>query len=250
MQTEKQDTDSILILPPNGRTMCLGRTRSGKSTLMDQLMRLYLLKYPKARVLLIDSKPRYKAEWLTSGLSANRHYKGWSRGQFIPGSYRIDGTQTTSREFAKIWQFKGRVAIAQTRPGDVADLRWLQDVARVFYGSGSDKHPRLVVVDELADFFEVQRQAGIFHQIARSGGEMNVALLAGSQRPRFIPSTIMTECDRLYLFHLDNKKDMSTCYDMGLPRQVEAPQQDHSFFYWNKLEGFAPPSGQTYILEK
>lgn len=181
---------------------------------------------------------------------ARGHYRGWSRGQFLAGSFRIDPEQTIGRELSKIWQFKGRIAIAQTRPGAIADLRWLQEVARVFYGTGSDRHPRLVVVDELADFFEIQRQAGIFHQIARSGGEMNVALLAGSQRPRFIPSTIMTECDRLYLFHMDNKKDMNTVQDMGLPKEVAAPEQDHSFFYWNKLERWTPPSGRVYKLEK
>lgn len=212
-------------------------------------MRFYLAKYPKARLLLIDSKPRYKAQWLTSGLSAKGFYRGWSRGQFLPGSYRIDSEMTTGRELEKVWSYGGRIAIAQTRPGCVADLRWLQDVARVFYGTGGDRYPRLIVIDELADFFEVQKFAGIFHQVARSGGEMNIGVLAGSQFPRYIPKAIVSECDRLYLFHLDNGDDMKTLYTMGLPKEVQQPPIGHSFFYWNKFERFNSPSGRMYQLK-
>lgn len=247
MQTVKQD--SIMLLPKNGRTICLGQTSSGKSTLMDLLRELYLKQYPTARILLIDSKPRYKAEWTTSGIYANKHYKGWSRGEFIPNSFRIDKQLPIKGELYRVWGYNGHIAIAQTRPGDIADLRWLQDVARVFY-AGTDKYPRLIVIDELADFFEVQRQAGIFHQIARSGRELNVALLAGSQFPRYIPKAILSECDRLYLFHLDNEDDMKTLYTMSLPKNVQQVPVDHSFFYWNKLEQWEAPSGRVYKLEK
>jgi hypothetical protein len=146
--------------------------------------------------------------------------------------------------------YGARIIVAQTIPGKIADLRWLEHVAETFYGYYSDRDPRIIVVDELADFFEVRRGGGgIFWQSARSGRELNVALLAGSQRPRFIPSVVMTEADRLYLFKLDFADDMKHVYAMGVPKGVMVPKVPHSFYYWDKELEYDKPSGQTYVLE-
>lgn len=131
----------------------------------------------------------------------------------------------------------------------MVDLFWLQEVARVFYGEYGDKYPRLIIVDELADFFEVKKMGGIFWQAARSGGELNIGLLAGSQRPSYIPNVVMTEADRLYLFNLDYIQDMRKVWQMGVPKTVSPPAVDHSFFYWNKHKQFEAPSGRYYVLD-
>jgi len=258
MQIQQQDTavsmkimEQVEVLTPtqDGRTMVLGRTGSGKSTLQDNLLLRYLALYPTARVLIIDSKPRFKAEYSTSGNTAERHYKKWSRGNFLQGSYRLENKGDIKPQLDTIWRMRGRVAIAQTRPGDLADLAWLEGVARVFYGSYSDKTPRLIMIDELADFFEVRRSGGIFHQAARSGRELGIGMLAGSQRPSYIPTVVMTESDRLYLFNLDYSEDMKKVHQMGVPKDVAAPSVDHSFFYWNKFTKFSGASGKYYILD-
>lgn len=254
MQIQRPDMDpraEVMTPSQDGRTMVLGRTGSGKSTLQDNLLLRYLALYKTAKVLIIDSKPRFKAEWSVSGNTAARHYRKWRRGNFLPGSYRIDnnGKQSIKGQLDTVWRKGGRVAIAQTRPGDVADLAWLELVARVFYGSYSDKTPRLIMIDELADFFEVRKVGGIFHQAARSGRELGVAMLAGSQRPSYIPTVVMTESDRLYLFNLDYTEDMKKVHQMGVPKDVQPPSVDHSFFYWNKFTRFSGASGKYYILD-
>jgi hypothetical protein len=215
------------------------------------LLLQYLRLYKTARVLIIDSKPRFKAEFSVNGNQATRHYKSWSRGTFLSGAYRLsnDGKLSIKGQLDTIWRKGGRVAIAQTRPGDIADLAWLELVARVFYGSYGDKTPRLIMIDELADFFEVRKAGGIFHQAARSGRELGIALLAGSQRPSYIPTVVMTESDRLYLFHLDYTEDMKKVHQMGVPKDIAPPTVDHSFFYWNKFKRFEAPSGKYYILD-
>lgn len=199
--------------------------------------------------MIIDSKPRFKAEWLSNGIVAKRSYKGWSRGAYLPGSVRVfNRAKSISEELHNCFR-SHRVAIAQTHPGRIADLVWLQSIATSFYGDFNDSQPRLIVVDELADFFEVKKMGGIFWQTARSGRELNIGLLAGSQRPSYIPNVVLTESDRLYLFTLDYSEDMKKVYQMGIPKEIGAPQQEHSFFYWDKFKRFQQPSGKYYKLE-
>jgi DNA helicase HerA-like ATPase len=168
----------------------------------------------------------------------------------VPGSYRINLAGNIKSELDAIWRAGSRIAIAQTHPGDIADLRALEHVAIIFYRDYSDAIPRVILVDELADFFEVRKSGGgIFWQTARSGRELNVALMAGSQRPSYIPNVVMTESDRLYLFTLDYAEDMKKVYSMGVPKTVPVPQQAHAFFYWDKFKRFEAPSGREYILD-
>jgi hypothetical protein len=214
---------------------------------MDNLLMRYLNNYSKARVLIIDSKPRYKAQWTTAGIRAQ--YPNWTRGTYIPNSYRVnEDARNVKAELDRIWK-GARVAIAQTKPGAIVELSWLEKVAQTFYSSYSDKDPRLIVVDELADFFEIRRMGGIFWQTARSGGELNVGLLAGSQRPNYIPNVVLTEADRLYLFTLDYTEDLKKVSQMGVPKEVEVPAGDHVFYYWNKFEKHNAPSGLYYVLK-
>jgi|SRR5712692_2081963 len=246
----KSDVSQVLIPPLAGRSMILGRTGSGKSTLLDILLKQYLSIYPTSRALIVDSKPRFKAQWATDDLTAKRHYRNWSRGEYVHGSYRINLEDDPKQQLDAVWRAKSRIAIAQTHPGDIADLRALELVATAFYRDYSDRIPRLILVDELADFFEVRKSGGgIFWQTARSGRELNVALMAGSQRPSYIPNVVMTESDRLYLFTLDYSEDMKKVYAMGVPKTVQVPQVDHAFFYWDKFKRFQAPSGREYVLQ-
>lgn len=168
----------------------------------------------------------------------------------MPGSYRIDIDEDPKGQLDAVWRAKSRIAIAQCKPGHIADLHSLERVAISFYRDYSDRLPRLILVDELADFFEIRRSGGgIFWQAARSGRELNVSLMAGSQRPSYIPTVVMTEADRLYLFSLDYHEDMKKIYSMGVPKTVAVPQKKHSFFYWDKFKRFEVPSGREYVLD-
>lgn len=250
MKSSLSSIEEVLSPPLAGRSMILGRTGSGKSTLLDLLLKRYLQIYPTARALIIDSKPRFKAQWSTDGITAKRHYKNWSRGEYVPGSYRIDLEADYKQQLDAVWRARASIAIAQCPPGSIADLHALELVATCFYREYSDRTPRIILVDELADFFEVRKSGGgIFWQTARSGRELNVALMAGSQRPSYIPNVVMTESDRLYLFTLDYVEDMKKVYSMGVPKTVTVPQIEHSFFYWDKFKRFTEPSGREYVLD-
>lgn len=247
-EIDQQNLGSVLTLPRQGRTLLVGRTRSGKTTLKDELRGIWLRKFPTGRALIVDSKPRYRAQWTPQGLSARRFYRKWKRDDsaFVPGAVRIplDGHYKASMDLA--WRSGARVCIIQ---GKLEEWGALLDCVRVFYEEYSAKSgPRLIDVDELADFFEVKKIGGIFWQALRSGGELDVSVIAGSQRPNFIPKATLTESDRLYVFELDNQDDVKSLVRQAGYKPGVVPVRPHEFIYYDK-HNRAYPSGGLFTLE-
>ena len=238
----------VMILPRQGRALLVGRTRSGKTTLKDQLRSLWLRKYPTGRALIVDSKPRYRAQWTPQGFSAAKYYKKWKKDDqaYVTGSVRIplDGFYKASMDHA--FRSGARCVIVQ---GKLEEWDMLLDCVRVFYEDYSAKDgPRLIDVDELADFFEVKKIGGIFWQALRSGGELDVSVIAGSQRPNFIPKATLTESDRLYVFELDNQDDLKSLIRQAGYKPGIVPERPHEFIYYDKHHR-AWPSGGLFTLE-
>lgn len=244
----QQNRSSVLTLPVDGRSLCVGRTGSGKSVLVEQLMWRYLESNPKARVLICDTKKRFRCQWEITGLSAKSQYKKLDpkKGTYLPGAYRVPLNAPFASSLEEIYRHS-RIAVVQSL--SLSDWPLIMTCARVFYEHFNARVPRLLIPDELSDFYEIKKQGGIFWQVARTGRELNVALLGGCQRPVYVPKVVLTEIDRTYLFTLDNKDDMRTMYDVGIPKDTPPPSAEHSFFYWNKFEGNRPPSGLVYRLE-
>lgn len=246
--TEQQKLGSVLTLPRQGRTLLVGRTRSGKTTLKDELRGIWLRKFPTGRALIVDSKPRYRAQWTPQGLSARRFYRKWKRDDsaYVPGSVRIplDGHYKASMDLA--FRAGARCVIVQ---GKLEEWGALLDCVRIFYEEYSARSgPRMIDVDELADFFEVKKIGGIFWQALRSGGELDVSVIAGSQRPNFIPKATLTESDRLYVFELDNQDDVKSLVRQAGYKPGIVPTRPHEFIYYDK-HNRAYPSGGLFTLE-
>src|SRR5579859_2214345 len=92
--TEQAQTPSPLslgeiALHPRGRALFLGMTGSGKSEVKLHLILDWIRTHKQPRVLLLDSKPRFRVEKFLNGLPASRLYKKWRRGPVLPGSYLL-----------------------------------------------------------------------------------------------------------------------------------------------------------------
>jgi hypothetical protein len=247
-----QASSDILTLPKDGRTFLVGRTGSGKSYLENLLMWNYLAAWPSAKILVLDTSTNYRAEWLLSGFSAARHYKKIDQDKttFLPGAYLFDvhvGAEGLGRHLDLLFR-ESSIVLAQSEHEE--DWPTLKAAARTFYERYSAREPRLLVIDELADFYRAGTSSDIFWRTARAGRKHNVALLAGSQRPRFIPTPVLTEADRYYMFYLDNRDDMKKMWDLGIPKEKVAPVVDYSFLYWNKKERDSGASGKYYIVKE
>lgn len=212
---------SRLAVPTNGRALLVGMTGTGKSTLGERLISLWLTQHgQRARVLIIDSKPRFRGELDVSGLPAGYRYRRWAHGSPMSGSYVLD-VRDPKREMAQVWRLGGRVAIAQ---GDLSTLPWLRWAAETFYHESSAKYRNLVYYDELADFFGasgVARAGDPALKIIRSGRERGVAFLGATQRPKGVPKSALTELSSLYYFGCAYDDDAEHLREMGYPDEID-----------------------------
>lgn len=259
--TADQDFADVLLLPREiGKTQIsapsayiVGTKGTGKSTLMEVLMWEYLQRWKDCWCLIVDTKPRFRAERELNGFSTNlsRRYRMWGYGSgIIPGSVTLPGRMSPKQELDTARKAGYRIIIAQAE--DKSGWDWVAKVAETFYSQYGAKRPRLIVVDELADFFELRSAGQIIQRIARNGRERDVALIAGSQRPRKVPKEIMTEMRRLYLFELQwvggSNSDLGHVMEFGIPADVEVPQ-GHVFYAWDRVLKRSFPSHAYHVLD-
>lgn len=225
------------------RAILLGSTGTGKSTVAEALITDALRRYRDLRVMILDSKPRFRAEWETNGLSAAPRYRRWAHGgPPIPGSIALP-IKEPARHLNDVWRFDGRVAIAQSPNGaeDKAELFELIDVADAFFQDAQADVPHLLYVDEVMDFFHMNgapigKRLTII-QAARAGRELGLSLVCATQRPRGIPSQLLQEANMMYLFWLRNVDDVSRLDDFGLPNaEAFMPRKNNKAFYFYNHE--------------
>lgn len=259
--SEKKTSASVLVLPRSEkrapRAYLVGATNTGKSTLMEVLVAEYQAAYSEAkkpvRVLICDTKPRFRAEKELSGISTGNsgRYRKWHYGSLpIPGSYALNIGGNIKSELDSVWAYGGTTAIISAEAEEEWD--YVSECARVFYEGYGAEHPRLVVCDELADFFQFRKLGYIFQRISRNGRERDCGLIAGSQRPRKVPIEVMTEMSRLYMFELQFDEDLDHVMSFGIPRQIRknlAIPEGHQFYMYDRELKLAPPSNGYYELD-
>ncbi len=237
-----------LRVPHKGRMLTVGMTESGKSTLAERLITMWLQEYgQRARVLIVDSKPRFRARWRLDGWPADYLYKKWAKdhgSQSFPESVLIDLNHIAA-SLKRIWDQKvplpagesSRVAIAQ---GKLTVLPWLSAAANVAYDLARAGRETLVYYDELADFFGTSGMASRGEpslQIIRSGREKHVSFLASSQRPKGIPKSALTEMTSAAIFNVAYEEDLKHLQEMGFPEPVDywrLLRNPHSFYFFNR----------------
>jgi hypothetical protein len=237
----------VLQLPKAGRAAIFGMTGAGKTLLADTLRESWLTTYQTGKVLIVDSKPHYRAQWQLSGIAAAPLYRKWEQNthDFVPGSYVLP-LGGSYEDKLKLAFRKTRVVIVQGGRQHWQEL--LAATAAFYQCFGAKAGPRLIDVDEAADFFEVDRFGGILLQALRAGRQLGLGVLFGSQRPKFIPKSTLTESDRIYLMKMKSADDFTTLVkDGGWPRQIAAPQDYYDFRYWD-FTNEAYPSGGLFRL--
>src|ERR1035437_9164347 len=133
-----------LSLRARERGLVLGGTEAGKSTLADILGADFITRYRDkgARRLVLDSKPRYRGQYLLSGLPAKRRYKSWDHGAAIPGSVICEDPRDLERAFGM-----GNTVICQGESG--RDVPRLVAHASEFLRHSRAGRPQLLQVDEV-----------------------------------------------------------------------------------------------------
>jgi hypothetical protein len=216
----------------------IGTSRAGKSTLMEHFIPDWR-KQTNTRTLIIDTKPRFHAQYEINGLPTGRRYAQWRSEGFIPYAYRLPvGMRLRESD----WQIArqgtpkqlGTVIIAQTDDPD--DYAWLdRSVIQPFYSQTRKSIDEYLVVDEGMAFLRgrMTHSKGIVQAIV-SGGEKGIGVLFGAQRPKNIPNECMTEMTKCYVFQFDYEDDIKKFMEMGAPPYFEIPNKLYYFSYWDK----------------
>lgn len=221
------------------RGVLLGKTRTGKSTLGTELVNRFSADYKNARILIIDSKPRYRAQFTASGLPIKYH--NWVKGDYIPNSVGCYEPQKLSYLYKST-----RVVILQsmTPQGNTVEdyINLVDDYIDQLFKMSGPRTPCLVYIDEFYDILGGSTLQAIGSREVlksiRAGGEKNLAVLAGAQRPRSIPLPILTEADKYYIFRLKLDDDLSYLRKYGIPLQMTA--FDHNFVFFLDINAKEP----------
>lgn len=140
---------------PGQRALIIGGTRSGKSTLLDHLMR-HAAKRAGIQIALADTKPRFRAEFERIGplgkitRSAERHYKGWAAGPVVPGSIKVD--LKSDLPIRRLWRKNDPNRIAVLQSDEETERIRILEVLDEWYRAQKGDTERLLVIDEVMDF--------------------------------------------------------------------------------------------------
>jgi len=199
------------------RAVLLGANGTGKSFLGKQLVIDYaseILDRPpktKGRILVVDTKPRWRPSHTITGTSTRYRYRHFIKGDTLDACLLDDWANFDAAFDPVAWQ----TAIIER-----------------FYRTQSGKRPGLIFIDECMDFFGPTgngRYSDIVQKLVRAGREKGIASLLAAQRSKTINIQVLSECNVLYLFRLNFVKDVERLYEMGFPHDVLPPTEDRIF---------------------
>lgn len=235
------DFDAIRVRR-NERGFIAGGTGAGKTFLAELTVQGFVDEYRKenALALIIDSKPRFRAQWLETGVSAARLYRKWDHGgKPLRNSYLVNIADPKASMRAS-YTLGARIFIATASRS--AEYGLLLQAAERFFEDARSRQPRLVYIDEFMDFFSRNgsplEKNDILLRCVRAGRELGVSVIASSQRTYQIPGQALSEATKFYVFRLDNMDDLKHMVNFGLPKNLLVPTKDKEFLYYDKPRRF------------
>lgn len=209
------------------RATLIGKTGTGKSTLGAYLLAKFRHDYPDARIIVMDTKPRWRAEWLWDGTSARKRYRRMAKGDTIPDSFALERPQD--------WQLVWHPDVNPSQTVVVQNLHLRQRnlipfqvwCAEKFFRTQDANRPSLIFYDEGMDFYHESGAArggsDIVQRCYRAGREMGLVTMFGAQRPIGINKQILSELNYCALFALHNSADVKRLWEYGWPKQLPPP---------------------------
>lgn len=223
-------------LEPGQRGVCIGQTGCGKSTLSTELVRRFLKDFPLSRVLIVDSKPRYRATHKRNGWTL--HYPKWAKGDTINGSIAVH----QASEVMPAFRFTRCVVLQSLHPNarEVEDFEEEAfEATRKLFRSSHETSPTLLYVDEYYDLITGGGLSGHTDrrvlQVIRAGRERYMSALISTQRPRSIPLPTLTEATKYYIFTLEYLEDIDYMRKHG-PTLTHIPH-GYNFVFYERLNG-------------
>lgn len=219
-------------------------TKTGKTTLHDQLILHDYRAHPQQDIIVFDTKPCYRGAHELTGLSTRWRYRKWDTGKGIvlPDSVVISPeTGDPDSAIEQAWAQHYRLVVAQVRRH--ADIPWLAAVMRHSYEHKRKNRPLRFVIDELNHWmYRNKKQADDVIEYLTSGRENNVGMLLGAQRPRNVGVNSIESATVLYWFWTPWEEDQKHLRSMGIPTDAKpGPRGSHIFYCVNMDTGVRGP---------
>lgn len=230
------------ILPGiDERSLMVGKTRFGKSTLALTALNELLDSYGTMELLVVDTKPHFRASHQLNGLKADILYRNWTKGDYFPQSLVLPaGDKSVSLDYAFdiahtiSGKKRGATVILQT--DNKADYFQIGNRLQEQYRRSNKKRKVYIYLDEAYSLLKFHR--AVAEQVTlcvTAGGERGVGIMAATQRPRWIPVEMLSEVTKYYVFRLDNGRDKANLKDNGLASGFRFPRERYVFRYYNTL---------------
>lgn len=236
-----------LSLKPRDRAVVMGTSDSGKSTLVNHQLTAFRNDYPNARILVSDTKPRWRGDRLADGTSTKKLYHKMAPGDHIPGAVVIKSINDWALAWDKDNNPTQTVVMQNMDLHERANVAWQIEGAQKFFRELDYRRPSLIYYDEGHDFFSASGTAygsDIVQRGFRAGRERGLTSIVGFQRTKGFPLQCLTEANICALFHIDYEDDMKRLWEMGWPRDIGPPSFEewkaHVFRLWRKGQPGAP----------
>lgn len=238
-------------MKPSDRGAIIGANGEGKSTLAKYLIDAFRRDVPDARILILDTKPRWRATKMVDGTDARKLYRKMAKGDTIPGAVSMSRLSDWPFAWSRDTNPSQTVIVQQLQGEHSANVVFQTRVLQRFFKTLDAARPSLVYIDEGMDFFTTSgtaRGSDIVQRCYRAGRERGLATLAGFQRPKGINLQCLTEMNACYLFRINFEDDVKRLWDMGWPHNVGPPtyEQPHAFRVWRN----GAPGAPLYRLPK
>lgn len=230
-----------LLPQPGERVATFGRSRSGKSSLMDWEVREIQATRPTAMQVIVDTKPRFRAEKIRGPVTfrnrrdASKLYKSWQKGPVVPNSVVVP--LWDDHPFRGLWNKNNPSEIAIMQSGDASDWKRMLQLLTAFCAAHIRDRERRIVVDETLDFYNrntwgIDSRNDVFYRTARAGGERNIGIELGAHRVHGLPPLILNMLSRVNLFHLADDGDLIHLRKSVGIKDAESPTGDFVFRQW------------------
>ena len=227
------------------RGILIGASATGKSTLAAHVLSSFRTTEPTARIMVFDTKPRWRGQRRADGTSPRKMYKNFVKGDTIPGAAILERPQDWSIVWDRDANPSQTVVVQRLKGSQKANVLFQLWCAEQFYDTQSANRPSLAYFDEGMDFFTTNGVAvgsDVIQRMYRAGREKGLATLIGVQRPKGINAQCLTETSWCCVFRINYVDDMKRLYDMGWPKGVSCPtyEQPHAFRLWREGRPVAP----------
>lgn len=229
-------TDIALHMTSKGadRGIIVGTSGTGKSTLAKRLMETYRKENPTGRLLIADTKPRWRATRTLSGLTIAKRYRNMVEGDTIDGVLMDDISQWVLAWDADV--NPSHTVIVQPPTDDIYDedtevQRQVKIIGRYFQ-TLNPRQPSMLYIDEGMDFFGPTgnaRHGNIIQRCYRAGRERGLLTLMAVQRAACITVQAMSESNVKYVFALEAESDFDILRKKGVPRSMEPVEENYLF---------------------